>query len=106
MPHSNIGMDFNTFNDFKSNSKSFFPEKNLIIKEKQENTSEIISSVDESVNQISSDIKFSHLHVHSKFSILQATCELDDIISMAIKYEMPALALTCLLYTSPSPRDP
>ena len=91
VPHSNIGMDFNTFNDFKSNSKSFFPKKNLVTKEKQENTSEIISSVDEPVSQISSDIKFSHLHLHSKFSILQATCELDDIIDKAIEYEMPAL---------------
>ena len=34
------------------------------------------------------------MHLHSKFSILQATCELDDIIDKAIDYKMPALALT------------
>ena len=94
VPHSNIGMDFNTFNDFKSNSKSFFPEKKLIIKKQQEDSTEIISNAGKHVNQISSDIKFSHLHLHSKFSILQATCELDDIIDKAIDYKMPALALT------------
>ena len=94
VPHSNIGMDFNTFNDFKSNSKSFFPEKKLVIKKQQEDPTEIISNAGKPVNQISSDIKFSHLHLHSKFSILQATCELDDIIDKAIDYKMPALALT------------
>ncbi len=39
---------------------------------------------------------FSHLHVHSQFSVLQATPNVQAIIAQAKKYEMPAVALTDL----------
>lgn len=44
------------------------------------------------------DIKgaFSHLHGHSQFSVLQATPDVEAIISKAKTYEMPAAALTDL----------
>jgi DNA polymerase III subunit alpha len=37
---------------------------------------------------------FSHLHVHSQFSILQATADVADIVEKAAKLNMPAIALT------------
>jgi DNA polymerase-3 subunit alpha len=37
---------------------------------------------------------FCHLHVHSQYSILQATADVKDIIEKAVKFKMPAIALT------------
>ncbi|MFY0606720.1 MAG: DNA polymerase III subunit alpha [Cyclobacteriaceae bacterium] len=44
------------------------------------------------------DIKgpYCHLHVHSQFSVLQATPNVQAIVAQAVKYEMPAVALTDL----------
>jgi len=39
---------------------------------------------------------FSHLHVHSQYSVLQATPDIKGIIKKAKEYEMPAVALTDL----------
>ncbi|MSR71457.1 MAG: DNA polymerase III subunit alpha [Candidatus Taylorbacteria bacterium] len=38
--------------------------------------------------------KFIHLHVHSHYSLLNALPKIDDLVKIAKKYEMPALALT------------
>jgi DNA polymerase-3 subunit alpha len=40
------------------------------------------------------DVPFSHLHVHSQFSILQATSEVGLIVSKAKELGMPAIAIT------------
>ncbi len=37
---------------------------------------------------------FVHLHVHSQFSILDGACKINDLISKAQEYGMPAVALT------------
>jgi DNA polymerase-3 subunit alpha len=37
---------------------------------------------------------FCHLHVHSQYSILQATADVKDIIAKAVQFKMPAIALT------------
>ena len=37
---------------------------------------------------------FTHLHVHSQFSILQAVSEVDDLVNAAKELNMPAIALT------------
>ena len=42
------------------------------------------------------NIPFSHLHNHTQYSVLQATSKIDDLISMAIKNKMPAIAITDL----------
>lgn len=39
---------------------------------------------------------FSHLHVHTQYSILQATCAIPDLIAKAKEYKMPAVAMTDL----------
>ncbi|MEH0155489.1 DNA polymerase III subunit alpha [Limibacter armeniacum] len=40
------------------------------------------------------DTPFTHLHVHSQFSILQATCEIGTMVNRAKEMGMPAVALT------------
>jgi len=37
---------------------------------------------------------FVHLHNHSHYSLLDGACRIDDMVSMADQYKMPALALT------------
>ena len=39
-------------------------------------------------------MSFSHLHVHSHYSLLQASCTIPALVDKALKYKMPALALT------------
>ena len=40
------------------------------------------------------DVQFSHLHVHSQFSILQAVSEVNNLVGTAKEMGMPAIALT------------
>ncbi len=40
------------------------------------------------------DVPFSHLHVHTQFSVLQATSEIPSMIALAKKMNMPAIAMT------------
>ena len=40
------------------------------------------------------DVNFIHLHNHTQFSILQSTTKISDLVNLASKYEMPAVALT------------
>ena len=37
---------------------------------------------------------FSHLHNHSQFSILQSTIAVNELVAIAAKNKMPAVALT------------
>src|SRR3954451_18133600 len=37
---------------------------------------------------------FVHLHVHSKYSILDGACRVPDLVARAAEYEMPAVTLT------------
>ncbi|MEB2776730.1 DNA polymerase III subunit alpha [Algoriphagus sp. D3-2-R+10] len=40
------------------------------------------------------DIPFTHLHVHSQYSVLQATCEIPAMVARAKELGMPAIAMT------------
>ena len=40
------------------------------------------------------DVSFSHLHVHSQFSVLESTTNIESLVSTAKALEMPAIALT------------
>jgi DNA polymerase-3 subunit alpha len=42
------------------------------------------------------EIEFSHLHVHTQYSVLQATSKIDELIENASEQKMPALAITDL----------
>ncbi|MFN3455239.1 MAG: DNA polymerase III subunit alpha, partial [Pseudobdellovibrio sp.] len=39
-------------------------------------------------------MSFSHLHVHSEYSLLEATCRVKGLAKKAAEYQMPAVALT------------
>ncbi len=41
-----------------------------------------------------SNIKFTHLHNHTQYSVLQATSDIDDMVKRAISFGSPALAIT------------
>jgi len=53
-------------------------------------TPEVADSKNEKLNEV----HFSHLHCHSQFSVLQSTSSVSNLINQAIKYEMPAVAMT------------
>ncbi len=66
--------------------------KKLRNKTENKTEDEIIHS-DEVIDDFKS-AKFSHLHCHSQFSILQSTSSINNLINTAIKLNMPAVALT------------
>src|SRR3989338_2708835 len=39
-------------------------------------------------------MSFVHLHTHSHYSLLDGLSKIDDLVSKAVEYKMPALALT------------
>ncbi|MAN03222.1 MAG: DNA polymerase III subunit alpha [Owenweeksia sp.] len=51
-------------------------------------TTEVVEEV------VDASQEFVHLHVHTQFSILQATCEINDLIAKAKELGMPAVAMT------------
>ncbi|HXB39007.1 MAG TPA: DNA polymerase III subunit alpha, partial [Bacteroidia bacterium] len=55
-------------------------------------TSNLESQTSDPVFQ--SDVKFSHLHNHTQYSVLQATSDIDEMVKRAIGYGSPALAIT------------
>jgi DNA polymerase-3 subunit alpha len=40
------------------------------------------------------DVRFSHLHNHSQFSILQSTIQIPQLVKRAVEDDCPAVALT------------
>ncbi len=40
------------------------------------------------------ELPFSHLHVHTSFSILQSTIKIDELVGLAARYKMPGVAMT------------
>jgi len=40
------------------------------------------------------DVPFSHLHNHTQYSILQSTTQVQNLVNQAVKFNMPAVALT------------
>lgn len=43
---------------------------------------------------VAADMRFSHLHNHSQFSVLQSTTSIDDLVKRAASYGCPGVALT------------
>jgi len=53
-----------------------------------------IPADDQSVSGELSDVPFAHLHVHSQYSILEATIAATDLVKLAAEHNMPAVAMT------------
>lgn len=62
--------------------------------ENEENSSTGKSKIDSEALTALEEIPFSHLHVHSQFSILQAVSKIPEIVNTAKELGMPAVALT------------
>ena len=62
-------------------------------KNKKAEPSVTSSGVEKSIVDVS-NLKFSHLHNHTQFSVLQSTSDVGDLVKKAIEYNMPAVALT------------
>jgi len=66
--------------------------KKLSLKNDIKTESPIIHS-EEVIDEFKNSL-FSHLHCHSQFSVLQSTSSISNLINTAIKFKMPAVALT------------
>jgi len=76
-PFELIGLNIEPYKPIASENS----EKNVII-----NKEEIIDNASVS--------PFAHLHVHSQFSILQATSDVKDLVNKAVEMGMPAIGIT------------
>ena len=45
---------------------------------------------------MSENLNFVHLHVHSEYSLLKASSRIHDLVSLAVEFKQPALAITDL----------
>ncbi len=62
--------------------------------QKQQPTEEITTEeIEENLEKLD-EVLFSHLHNHSQFSVLQSTISIQDLVNVAGKENMPAVALT------------
>lgn len=51
-------------------------------------------SVDINLTSEIKNLKYSHLHNHTQFSVLQSTSDVKELVKKAVFYDMPAVALT------------
>lgn len=85
-------------------SQSYIVRENYIdlvspsrLKKKEETTHQSTtegSTPSEPEIKLDQDVVFTHLHCHSKFSVLQATAGVKDLVGKAKELGMPAVALT------------
>jgi len=66
-----------------------------------ENNADVVDSPNDSKKKSeqwteAEDIVFSHLHCHSKYSVLRSTAGIKDLVNKAAEWGMPAVALTDL----------
>ncbi len=62
-------------------------------KEQEEGGGEVYVNTAENLKRLE-NVSFSHFHNHSQFSILESTTGVDQLITKAAEYNMPAVALT------------
>lgn len=53
-----------------------------------------LSSIENTSTAADVDIKFSHLHNHTQFSVLQSTSDVVSLVAKALEYKSPGVALT------------
>jgi DNA polymerase-3 subunit alpha len=46
------------------------------------------------IDSVTKEKEFVHLHTHTKYSLLDGACHLEDLISTALSHNMPAIAMT------------
>ena len=105
IPIEKIGFSDSEFNEFKNNNNSTIQLIGLNIQPydsnrqeteetQEENKVETVANVIEDISSNIMDSNFSHLHVHSQYSVLQATADVKSIVNKAAELKMPAIGLT------------
>ena len=103
IPFQKVGMDELAFQKFIENNSETIQLIGLNVqpyekedqndeKDKSKEDEKIIETVVD--NNIKSESCFSHLHVHSQYSILQASGDIDLLVNRAAELNMPAIGLT------------
>ena len=103
IPFQKVGMDELAFQKFIENNtetiqliglnvQPYEKENQNDEKDKSKENEKIIEPVVH--NNIKSESCFSHLHVHSQYSILQASGDIDLLVNRAAELNMPAIGLT------------
>ncbi len=93
-----VGLDFNQFQRYKQTNPNPFDliglniEPYIPLDTKELDDEKNINSEGQ-IYEVS-DLPFAHLHLHSQFSILQATIDVCDVVDRAAEMGMPAIALT------------
>ena len=98
IPFAKAGLSSDEFKKYKENNPNPFDLiglniepyqaiKDYIVKEKP-------SLVIDKQTVLDSDTSFAHLHVHSQFSILQATIDIQKLVDQAVEMGMYAVGLT------------
>jgi len=62
--------------------------------QKEQSKSDDAQDIDAGDVKKLNEVEFVHLHNHSQFSILQSTISIKDLVAVAAKQDMPAVALT------------
>ena len=104
--YKKVGMEPLEFKEFGINNPSTIQLIGLNIqpykstednKENKDDTINETEKVSQNKNELVADYpesKFSHLHVHSQYSVLQATGDINSLINKAAEMKMPAIGLT------------
>jgi DNA polymerase-3 subunit alpha len=98
IPFAKVGLDASEFDKYKEVNQNPFDLIGLNIEPhspivSEAHNEELLIEEDSVVNEASSS-PFTHLHVHSQFSILQATASVNDLVNKAVEMGMPAVGLT------------
>ena len=98
IPYDKVGLTYDDFENytklnpepFKLIGLSIEPHKSIVSTKNDEGSKEdkLIEDTSSSINS------FAHLHVHSQFSVLQATTDIVSLVDKAVEMNMPAVGLT------------
>ncbi|HNV50161.1 MAG TPA: DNA polymerase III subunit alpha [Bacteroidales bacterium] len=95
--HKVLKIDEEIVTTFRNNHPNVIPPYETAESDRIKSYYSIISSKDDPLKESNDDVlieEFTHLHVHSHFSILEATATPADLLDKAAEFEMEALALT------------
>jgi len=95
IPFAKVGLDASDFDKYKEINQNPFDLIGLNIEPhipivSEAHNEEILIEDDSIVNEVSNS-PFTHLHVHSQFSVLQATASVNDLVNKAVEMGMPAV---------------
>ena len=84
-----------TINKYPTIDNIIYQEKNTSIPNEEESKNNFKDEFSV-VEKNSTSSNFFHMHCHTHYSILQSTASIEKLVSLAVKYNMKALAITDL----------